>query len=188
MDAETQAQAKQQLDVLSQEKLERSALRQSNSATGVLVFRKEHEANKKQLKSDLKKASTFVNKLRTATNTESIQQCIRDVDALNLTLYVSEIVGAITEFSFKPNDTPTIVKLCIALHRRYEEFAPSLVGKVQQSLLSPPSTDKDDVDKDAGKKKRMQIRLILELLDAGLCVDTGYFLQLLRVIAGRNKM
>jgi hypothetical protein len=103
----------------------------------------ENEANKsQQLKSDMKKATAFVKKLR-AINAEGtlilasnsticelfaiwcirlgLQQCLRDADAVNLTLYISEIVGGILETSFKATDVPGIVQLCVVMHKRYVE-------------------------------------------------------------------
>lgn len=183
-DIEAQLDAQKQIQILLRDFNDKKAYRLSNTPSGVVIYRRDHEVNKKQLKSDLKKASTFVSKLR-SMNTEAIQQCIRDVEALNLTLYISEIVGAITDIAFKPGDIPAIVKLCVALHRRYEDFAVPLILKVQSALFLP--TAEADGDKDVGKKKRVQIRLLLELLEAGVLSDDGYFIQLARVITGRDR-
>jgi hypothetical protein len=142
------------------------------------------ESKKTTLKSDVKKTSMFVNKLR-SMNTEGLSQCIRDVETLNLTLYISEIVTAILEISFKPADVPLVIRLIVALHKRYEDFAPMLLDKLKSSTLSPPSTSED---KDTAlKKRRIQIRLLLELFEAGVFLEEAYFGSLLRQLLGKSK-
>ena len=72
--------------------------------------------NKKLLKSDLKKGTMFSKKIKTITP-DGLQQCVKDVDTLNLTPYISEIQNAIVEVNYKITDVPTIVNLCVGLHR-----------------------------------------------------------------------
>ena len=43
-------------------------------------------------------------------------------------------------------------------------------------------------DPDAGKKKRIQIRFVIEMYQAGLFVDEEFFCQLLRNILGKSRM
>lgn len=147
------------------------------------LARQSHQDNKKSLKSDVKKTAVFVNKLR-SINSEALAQCVRDVDALNLTLYVSEIVTALSEVSFKPQDVPAIVKLCCALHKRYEEFAPSLLDRLKQSMLTPLTSANDENNL---KKRRIQIRLIVELFDSGFFVEEDFFISLMKLLTGKSN-
>ena len=181
-DIETQLDALSQLEELKKEKVDVLAQRASNSVASAQVTRKAHEANKKNLKSDLKKTTAFVKKIR-SINTEGLQQCIRDVETLNLTLYISEIVGAIVETAYKATDVPSMVKLCISLHKRYEEFTAPLLNGLKTSLFAIPSEE----DKDAGKRKRIQIRFMVELFQVGICVEEGFFSDLLRALVGKAK-
>jgi regulator of nonsense transcripts 2 len=118
---EAQLEAQALIQELKKDKDDLLALRSSNLPSAVQITRKKHEAEKKQLKSDLKKTTAFVKKIR-SINSEGLQQCIRDTETLNLTLYISEVVGAIHETAFKATDVPSMVKLCIALHRRYVPY------------------------------------------------------------------
>jgi regulator of nonsense transcripts 2 len=179
---EAQIDALGQLQELKKEKDEVVALRSSNLPSAVQGARKEFEANKKNLKSDLKKATAFVKKIR-SINSEGLQQCIRDVETLNLTQHISEVVTAAVETAFKATDTPSMVKLCIALHKRYDEFTGPLVNGLRASLLSHPNEE----DKEANKTRRIQIRFIIELYQAGLCLDDEFFCQLLRLLVGKSK-
>lgn len=155
--------------------------------------RANHNANKKSLKSDVKKTSMFVNKLR-SINSEGLTQCIRDVETLNLTLYISEIVNALLEISFKPNDVPSIVKLAVSLHKRYDDFSPPFLEKLKSSTLlltSPQQTantgSSNTDDNQNQKKKRIQIRLLIELFEVGVFTEEDFFVQLLRQLLGKTK-
>lgn len=140
VDLEAQLEALAAIEDLKKERDEMVAQRQANGPAATLASRKAHEANKKNLKSDLKKTTAFVKKIR-SINTEGLQQCIRDVESLNLTLYISEIVGAIVETAYKATDVPSMVKLCVSLHRRYEEFTTPLLTGLKTALLSAPAED-----------------------------------------------
>ena len=181
-DFEQQLNALSELEELKKEKDDVLAQRASNSVVSAQVTRKAHEANKKNLKSDLKKTTAFVKKIR-SINTEGLQQCIRDVETLNLTLYISEIVGAIVETAYKATDVPSMVKLCVSLHKRYEEFTAPLLNGLKTSLFAIPSEE----DKDAGKRKRIQIRFMVELFQIGICVEEVFFSDLLRALVGKAK-
>jgi regulator of nonsense transcripts 2 len=137
---EAQLEALCCIEELKREKEEQIAARSMNFPNVVMTSRKQHEANKKQLKSDLKKTTAFVKKIR-SINTEGLQQCIRDTETLNLTLYISEIVGAIVETAYKATDVPSMIKLCIDLHRRYDEFTEPLLNGLRSALFTAPAED-----------------------------------------------
>jgi regulator of nonsense transcripts 2 len=122
-------------------------LRASNFPSGVQKFRIDHENNKKQLKSDLKKGTSFSKKIR-VTTADNLQQCLKDIDSLNLTNYISEIVAAILDVGFKNTEIQMIVNISIGLHRRYEEFTSLLVSSIRDFLLQ----DLDDKESDKKKK------------------------------------
>jgi regulator of nonsense transcripts 2 len=137
---EAQLEALSCIEELKREKEEQIVGRSMNFPNVVMTSRKQHEANKKQLKSDLKKTTAFVKKIR-SINTEGLQQCIRDTETLNLTLYISEIVGAIVETAYKATDVPSMIKLCIDLHRRYDEFTEPLLNGLRSALFTAPAED-----------------------------------------------
>lgn len=166
----------------------REMRRQEMSQDAINVSRLKHQNNKKNLKSDVKKTSAFVNKLR-SMNSEALLQSIRDVDTLNLTLYISEIVNAILEVSFKPADVPLIVKLCVSLHQRYEDFTEPLLSQIKDTLVTNYGVTSANEDKEtATKKRRIQIRLLLELYEAGvLFEDGGLFLSIMKNLTGKQQ-
>ena len=72
-----------------------------------------------------------------------------------------------------------MTSLCVGLHRRYEEFTPALLREIQENLMQ------DTNDKDVGKKKRILLRLLIELFQVGLHTEEEIFHQLLRKLLGR---
>lgn len=174
-DFEKIIEAQAQLESLKKESDALLALRKCNSLKQVQIARREQD----KLKSDLKKATTFVKKIRVITS-EGLQQCARDVETLNLTLYVSEIVAALIECNFKATDVSVVVDICCKLHQRYDDFTSPLISGLKESLL-------DGAEEEDSKKKRMQLRLIIELFQVGLFVESDFFCQLLQHLVGRNS-
>ena len=168
---EEQLEALSILDGLRKEIESIVATREENS----LINAQSARSNRGKLKSDLKKTTAFVKKIRALTP-ESLQQCIRDIETLNLTLYISEIIAALLESKFKVNEVPGIVKLCSHLHLRYEDFTGPLLSGLKESLLQ--------LDSD-GKRKRIQIRFVIELYQVGIFTEESFFRQLIRFITGK---
>lgn len=180
-DVEKQIEAQSKLAGLKKEKVLAAASREANLSAAVAASRNAHEGSKKSLKSDLKKTTAFVKKVRAIT-VEGISQCIKEVDVLNLSLYIEEIVAAIVETKFKATDVPSIVQLSSGLHKRYETFTPPLLQGLREALLSAPMAD----DPSSGKRKRIQLRLLLELFQAGVLEQDTFFVRYLYVLVGKN--
>jgi hypothetical protein len=170
---EAQIELQAQLDALQREKEALLSSRAVNLPQNIAAYRKQNEQLKAQLKSDLKKSNTFVKKLKTIT-AEGI---------VNLTLFVSEIVNAVVATTYKATDVTGMVKLCVSMHQRYEEFYEPLLTGLKQALLTPPAED----DPEAGKRKRIQIRFMVELYQAGLLSEDEYFVRLLKNLLGKGK-
>lgn len=181
-DFEAQLEALAALQQLQVEKDQAHAIRQSNTLQQVETSRQSFRKSP-QVKSDVKKSTAFVKKLKNIT-TEVIQQCIRDMEVLNLSLYISEIVNSILSISFKATDCTNMVKLCQSLHQKYEEFTEPLVQGLKQALLS---ISNEDQDVENNKRKRIQIRFMIELFQVGLFTEEEFFMQLMRQLLGKSK-
>ena len=169
---EEQLDALSTLDALKKEVDCLKEAREANSPRNAQISRN----NRGKLKSDMKKSTSFVKKIRALTP-ESLQQCIRDAETLNLALYVSEIVAALLECKFKFNDIPGVVKLCGVMHLRYDDFTEPLLSGLKESLLQVNNE---------GKKKRLQIRWLIELFQVGIFTEENFFRQLIRFIVGKQ--
>lgn len=139
--------------------------------------------NNRNVKSDVKKSSAFVKKIRTIT-ADGIQQCIRDTDTLNLTQYLSEIVDAILATTYKAAELSYVVKLVVSLHQKYDEFTEPLITGLKNILLSVPSED----DVEGAKRKRLNIRFAIELHQQGILLEDELFCQLMRNLLGKGKL
>lgn len=148
------------------------------AAENLAELRKQFEASKKTLKSDLKKCTAFVKKVKSGTAWSMKPTDIeRDVASLNLTRYVEEVAAALVEAKLKPTDLPTVVSLCYAMHSRYADFLPSLLPSLWTGVYG--STDV--------KLRRVHVRLLTEFLLHGLVNDTKPFLKFVADVTGASK-
>ena len=180
-DMEIQVETLATLASIKAEKERMVSERIINLPVNIAKRRKEIKDSSK-MKSDLKKSTAFVKKIK-AINAEGLQQCIRDVETLNLNLYMSEIVTALLEINFKPADITGVVKLCAALHCRYDEFTIPLVQGIKESFIKPLSPAAEE----QARQRRIQIRLMLELYQLGMVNDSEFFCQLLGLIIGKGR-
>jgi len=124
--------------------------------------RKEFEANKKKLKTDLKKCTAFVKKIKSGTAWSMKPEDIRkDVATLNLSRYVEEVVSATLETKPKVADIPVVMALAVAMHQRYPEFLSNLLPSLWNVVNGK-------ADAETAKLRRVYLRLLTEFLLAGL--------------------
>ena len=135
-------------------------------AENLAKSRKEFEASKKKLKSDLKKCTAFVKKIKSGSAWSMRPADItRDVAALNLSRYVEEVASALTEAKLKVADLPVVVALCSAMHQRYDAFLPAVLP-VMWSTIHGKATE------ETAKLRRLYLRLITEFLLNGIITET----------------
>ncbi|CAI5730737.1 unnamed protein product [Hyaloperonospora brassicae] len=173
------ARALAQLHDLQRQHAARQSLRSANSAASVASVRAERSSLK--LKSDIKRSSAFVKKLRVLTECNA-DALLRDAAELNLTRYVSECVTALADAPFKLVDLPAVTKVASQLHQRYEDFAQALVRALVQSF------DALYASEDRGKmlRRRLILRLLCELYLAGVCDDVHVIAHLVQRVARRE--
>jgi hypothetical protein len=183
------------------------------SPTALNEKRQQHTASKKSLKSDLKKCTAFVKKVKASSSfqsntptsatsagftmqmTEDLANhpLVKDVATLNLSRYVDEIASSLLEAKFKVAEVPVVVALSCALHERYKEFLPSLlpklVGYIQSpsSQSSPSGTDKDEDAGSITKQRRIFLRLLTEFVLNGIVVDPKPLVKIVAEATGAPK-
>ncbi|POM68736.1 Regulator of nonsense transcripts 2, partial [Phytophthora palmivora] len=179
-DEDDEAQALAQLQDLQRQSETRACLRSANCLSNVSLVRAQLSSVK--LKSDIKRSSAFVKKLRVLSeaNAESL---LRDAAELNLTRYVSECVAALADAPLKAADLAAAVKVASLLHQRYEDFAPgiqrALVGSFEASYASD--------DKSKMLKRRLLLRLLCELYLAGVLDDVQVIACIIQRVARREQ-
>jgi regulator of nonsense transcripts 2 len=140
--------------------------------------RKSFETSKKSLKSDLKKCTTFVKKIKTGGAwSMRPDDIIRDIASLNLSRYVEEVVTAILESNMKVTDLPAVLALCKAMHERYATFLSTLIPGLWSLIRSKPSGE-------TGKLRRVYVRLVTDFLLNGLTTETKQLVKLIGEVTG----
>lgn len=156
------------------------------------------EQTKKSLKSDFKKCTAFVKKLKsgsfpTPSEVTSPNSAIR---TLNLSRYVEEVAAAIVEpggggSKVKLTDVPGIVTLCVEMHRRYDGFVEGMipvllagVGGAGGGGANPSSANDGDDGNGSSIPRRICLRLLTEFIIHGIVTDTKPILKVIAEAAG----
>ncbi|XP_016984752.1 regulator of nonsense transcripts 2 [Drosophila rhopaloa] len=115
-----------------------------------------------KLDSNLKKNTAFVKKLKLFTATQ-LEALLRELSALNLSKYISEICAALAEAKLKMTDVPAVVTLASRLHCTYADFDVQFLEAWQKALNIKAS------EKIANPSKlRVDLRLFAELVSSGV--------------------
>lgn len=153
--------------------------RNSMSAEYLVASRKEFESKKKSLKSDLKKCTAFVKKIKTGGAWSMTPDAlVKDASSLNLSRYVEEVVAAVLEAKLKLTDLPVVLALCKNMNLRYPTFLSALVAGLWSVVHSKPT------DADTSKLRRVYVRMLTELLLNGLVTETKPLMKLIAEVSG----
>lgn len=136
---------------------EKKKLRQQNLEC---VFPDESEISKRD--SSLKKNTAFIRKLKNFPPPQP-DQLIKDMNSLNLTKYLSEVVTALTEIKLKMTEIDAMILLCTQLNISYSDFSKIFFEQWQKIL----NIKKDDKIVNMSKF-RVDLRLFAELTSAGI--------------------
>lgn len=154
--------------------------RQAFAAEALAKSRKEFEASKKMLKSDLKKCTAFVKKIKSGSawsmRPEEIQ---KDVATLNLSRYVEEVASAVCEAKLKVADLPVVVALCSAMHARYPDFLSSIILPHMWSTIHSSKAKEENA-----KLRRLYLRLVTEFILRGLVTETKPLVKTIKEATG----
>ncbi|GMF27983.1 unnamed protein product [Phytophthora lilii] len=172
--------ARAQLRELQRQREARAALRAANCAEGVAAARA--QLAQRKLKSDIKRSSAFVKKLRVLSDANA-ESLLRDAAELNLTRYVSECVAALADAPLKLADLAAAVRVASLLHQRYADFAPAMVRALVGGFEASYASD------DRGKmlRRRLILRLLCELLLAGVFDDVQVVAHIIQRVARREQ-
>lgn len=113
-----------------------------------------------RLDSSLKKNTAFVKKLKLFTSTQ-LEALLRELSALNLSKYISEICAALAEAKLKMTDVPAVVTLASKLHCTYADFNTQFLEAWQKALKATEKISNPS-------KLRVDLRLFAELVSSGV--------------------
>ncbi len=180
-DTDLEPQLRAQFEDLRKSMEQRSELRHSNCEEEVARLRNDIAKGTIKLKSDIKKSSAFVKKLKLLTE-NSADALMKDVKEINLTRYVSECVASLVEAPLKMVDLPAAVRVISLLHQRYAEFSSLLIQTLVTTFDASYGTD----DKSKLVKRRILLRLLSELYLAGVITDVHVVSHIIQRVAKRE--
>lgn len=115
-----------------------------------------------KLDSNLKKNTAFVKKLKLFTAGQ-LDALLKDMTALNLTKYISEISSALSEAKIKLTDVTAAVTFCSHLHQIYADFAGTFFENWQKILSMKPTEKIQNAS-----KLRVDLKFFAELVAVGI--------------------
>lgn len=115
-----------------------------------------------KLDSNLKKNTAFVKKLKLFTASQ-LDALLKDMTALNLTKYISEISSALSEAKIKLTDVSAAITFCSHLHQIYADFAGTFFENWQKILSMKPNEKIQNAS-----KLRVDLKFFAELVSAGI--------------------
>jgi regulator of nonsense transcripts 2 len=168
------------LEAIVESTKQRRESRELFAAESLVEARKTFEASKKSLKSDLKKCTAFVKKVKSGSAwSMRPHELTKDVATLNLSRYVEEVAAAVTESRWKVADIPVVMALCRAMHERYADFLPTLVPALWSTINSK-------VTEETAKLRRLYARLMTEFVMNGMGSETKHLVKLVAEASGAS--
>ncbi len=134
--------------------------------------REEFARSKKKLKSDLKKCTAFVKKIKGGTYPapKELESPNHPLRTLNLSRYVEEMALVLLELqsNVKQAGVPGMVAICMEMHRWYATFAKALVPTLLSCVYGSNKGD----NRNGGRLRLphcVYFRLLMEFVTAGVC-------------------
>eukprot|EP00520_Triparma_pacifica_P015502 CAMPEP_0118632088 /NCGR_PEP_ID=MMETSP0785-20121206/252_1 /TAXON_ID=91992 /ORGANISM="Bolidomonas pacifica, Strain CCMP 1866" /LENGTH=348 /DNA_ID=CAMNT_0006522823 /DNA_START=160 /DNA_END=1202 /DNA_ORIENTATION=- len=160
----------------------RRKLRSNNKSGSLIELRKSFKSDK-SVKSDLKRSTAFVKRLKASD--KDLSSMVRDSRTLNLLRYTEEIVSGVVECRCKPNEIEQMGELVEALESCYEGFAKSVVDKCKlilkgkDVLITSAPTPKEQA-----RLRRLNIRLVVEMMSRGLVDESKFLIKHVNKLCG----
>jgi regulator of nonsense transcripts 2 len=133
----------------------------------------------KQLDSSIKRNTSFIKKLK-AFSEDQKESLLQELNQLNLSKYISEVVAAIVEAKLKPSDIHSMVQICSLLHQRYSSFTGTLIPAMMKIFQQSKQQETEQERSSKFIKKRTMLRLLGELFLAGVFTDESHLLHILQ--------
>ena len=168
-------------DMAAAETARREA-RAANEEDKVRASRSAWSKNKRKLKSDLKKTTALMKKLKNFTATSAAGIC-GDLAKLNFSRFASEGAVALSRSEIKGSDLEGLVQVASFLHQRYGDFTEPFLEGVMAVFAGKGGGD-DGGGASNQKRQRTALRLICKLLVSGIMPEPRTFMKIMRSITG----
>ncbi|KAF2078347.1 hypothetical protein CYY_000331 [Polysphondylium violaceum] len=142
----------------------------------------------KDLESNFKRVSNFVKKVKTISDARDA--VVTEVTQLNLSQYVSEIIPSILKSNFKIQDIGAIVSVFSTMYQKYEAVDTLIAEQIFQPFipLVIPATDTENERNAKITKRRILIRLVIDLYFANIIHTFSPILKLMNKLIGSSTI
>jgi hypothetical protein len=141
------------------------------------------DVNLKALDASIKKNEAQIKKLK-MMSADKEKEVLKGIKEINMSKFISECVDALAEAKLKTSDVPSMVNVVSAMHQRYAEVVKLLIPKLA-SVFTKMSADAQTAESESDRKERLSrrrvaLRLLTELLVAGVYMDGSVLITALR--------
>eukprot|EP00960_Hanusia_phi_P056517 763303-Hanusia_phi.AAC.2 len=148
------------------------------------------DVNLKLLDASIKKNEAIIKKLKMVT-LENKDGIVSGIKQINMSKFISECVDAVSDSKMKSSDVPAMVQVVSVLHQRYADFTKQLIPKLS-SIFLPVRKDSATADTESERKERLtkrrtMLRLLTELLVAGVYTDGSILVSALKDLIAQES-
>ena len=148
------------------------------------------DVNLKALDASIKKNETQIKKLK-LMSADKEKEILKGIREVNMSKFISEVVDAVAEAKIKAADVPAMVNILSAMHQRYSDMTKLLIPRLS-SVFAPLTSEALLAESEAERKERLgrrrsTLRLLTELLVAGIYTDGGVLIQALQRLVDQES-
>jgi regulator of nonsense transcripts 2 len=133
-------------------------------------------------KSDIKKAAALVKKIKTSLCAKDVGSIVSEINSINLSRYLEELVASIVESKVKISEHAAVVAVVQELHVKYGDFGGGLLDRYALVLKFKDVHAKDD-PKECQRIRRTAARVYCDLVACGIADTPAHHKVLLRYVS-----
>jgi len=141
------------------------------------------DVNLKALDASIKKNEAQIKKMK-MMSADKEKEILKGIREINMSKFLSECVDALVEAKIKSSDVPAMVNVVSAMHQSYVEVVKLLIPKLA-SVFTKMTPEAQTAESESDRKERLArrratLRLLAELLVAGVYTDGSVLISALR--------
>ena len=141
------------------------------------------DINLKALDASIKRNEAQIKKMK-MMSADKEKEVLKGIKEINMSKFISECVDALLEAKVKSTDVPAMVNVVSAMHQRYADAVKMLIPKLASVFtklsMDAQTAESENDRKDRLARRRSTLRLLAELLVAGVYTDGSILITALR--------
>jgi hypothetical protein len=159
------------------------AAKQEQRAANLNAATTRLDVNLKALDASIKKNEAQIKKMK-MMSADKEKEVLKGIKEINMSKFISECVDALLEAKVKSTDVPAMVNVVSAMHQRYADAVKMLIPKLAavftKMSMDAQTAESENDRKDRLARRRSTLRLLAELLVAGVYTDGSILITALR--------